>query len=369
MEPRVPSVFEKIDQLRAEGKSHDQLVRTFFELTRAPVNPPIEDFSGYEFVDANLAGFSFSNLNFAGCAFFGCELSSADFAGCELRDAVFGPSKEKPTSLRSASFTSVKAQNAIFKADAKGANFTNAKLAGAIFDGAILRGTHFNGASLGGASLIDAVVNSHTQFKDVENVNRTKLRRYTLACLGPEFGGLTEGNRMDMHIVDDVATLRSEFGGVWAILHFAAMIVFIAPYVWFLLRGYSVATFTPAKGALTMPLGIALLRYIVTGGVNWQTSWSPNPWSLVPFAAYAVYNVARGLLLWKTKRLETQEHVTRLPAKFSLADDVTIGGKGVKLTFKWNWVYQAVRWLLYFAIASVLANSFHFLSILIPVST
>ena len=65
-----------------------------------------------------------------------------------------------------------------------------------------------------------------------------------------------------------------------------------------------------------MTLFEALCRYIVRGGENWMSTWHPNWIPFLTFLLVATYNFARMALLWKTKRLETQEVVTNLPVRF-----------------------------------------------------
>ena len=129
---------------------------------------------------------------------------------------------------------------------------------------------------------------------------------------------MTEGQLMDLTLTDDVSTLRRDFGGIWGLIHVITLIVFFFPYVWFLVeRLIRVNFMSPNEDTVT--LLEALLRFILRGGRDWQESWEPSL-SFYAFVFVLLYNVARSVLLWKTKKLETDEEVKGYPVRFSFSD-------------------------------------------------
>ena len=164
-------------------------------------------------------------------------------------------------------------------------------------------------------------VDQTTKFQGITDIQGMKIDRYSLACLGDN-SGLTLGNLMDLDIEDDVAKLRQEFGGIWGIFHLVALVTFVSPYAWFLIYHWSLAQFSSEPDGMT--LLEAFTRYVVTGGNAWHEplNLSNINWiSLGSFFVYAIYNIVRGCLLWRSKRLETEQEVKGLPVKFILKDN------------------------------------------------
>lgn len=161
-------------------------------------------------------------------------------------------------------------------------------------------------------------VDRGTKFSSVKKVSGCQIDRFTLECLGEEYGGLTRGQRMQMKIIDDVVTLRSQYSGFWQWIHVCALLAFAAPYLWFLAQQWSEIRFNPPASE-GLRLWEAFARYVVNGGVGWREGWSPS-WVLGLFTFSLLYNVLRGALLWKTKTLEMEELARGLPVKFSLME-------------------------------------------------
>jgi hypothetical protein len=165
---------------------------------------------------------------------------------------------------------------------------------------------------------------------------------------------------MKMRIVDDVLTLRSQFGGIWTLLHLSAILVFVFPYVWFLIKQWTVASFgMHAKTESSMPLWMALAGFVWTGGGNWKANWQDwhfAPLSFGSFAVFALYNAARLALLWKTKNLETQEEIIGLPAEFSLQASPT-----------WRSIYYATQIGFWAALCAAIINTIHFFTMRVPI--
>jgi uncharacterized protein YjbI with pentapeptide repeats len=370
MDERVKLVLYHMKELQDNTFPDREIETAWLAMTRQN-SPPIHDFAGARFDRLNLKGCNFTGLEMTRAVFNNCALTGAIFARARLAHAKFGVADEDGYCwIEDADFSGADAGGAEFRGDLSRATFLGAKLPAATFDGCDLQGANFSESDLNLVTFTDCNVNVATRFHEVRGVRQASMQRYALASLGPSHGGLTEGNLMNMVIVDDVALLRSEFGGVWAILHFVALAVFVAPYAWFLYVGFTTASFAPPNGQQTVSLGEALTRYILTGGVNWQHSWRVNFASFVPFVAYSIYNAARALLLWKTKKLETQQDVTRLPAKFALDDTqellISRHWPDFKIKWRWRWFYFAVRWLFYAGLISVILNTWHFLTIRMP---
>ncbi len=159
---------------------------------------------------------------------------------------------------------------------------------------------------------------------------------------------------MVMSIKDDVARLRQQFGGMWSWMHAAAVVCFIAPYVWFLAVQSIRAEFTQDDNSIT--LLTAVLRYIWNGGRDWQTGWDVDYIAISLFASFAVYNAARLALLWKTKTLEMQQIVSGLPVMFSLRDHT-----------RWLYCYDICNGGFWFSVAIAIANSLRFMMMRVPV--
>jgi hypothetical protein len=174
--------------------------------------------------------------------------------------------------------------------------------------------------------------------------------------LGKEWGNLTEGNLMTMDIQDDVATLRSEFSGIWALLHFVAIAFFFTPYIWFLIQHRIEASFTKIDHASSMTLMTALGRYIYNGGVDWRTKWDLNFYSLIPFIVFLIYNIIRILLLYKTKTLETKQEVSNLPAMFSFEEEP-----------RWANMLKAAKIGVFIYLICAVINVIYFMQMRIPI--
>lgn len=278
------------------------------------------DFTNALFENLNLRTVDFTGLDLTSSRFLDCDCSGVTFSRCKLHKAVFISGRADNCRFDSASLV-----NSSLNISLQGSDFSGADLTGVRFDGSDLRGARFQNAVLQNASLLNVRVDESTTFRQLETSRNTKIERYSLACLKDE-SGLSLGNKMDLAIVDDVAKLRSEFGGIWAMVHILALIVFIFPYGKFLFTQSALANFT-RDAPTDVTLLEAFARFIYSGGEKWKSGWSLNFPSFLAFNIYLVYNAARGLLLWKTKSLETQQDVSGLPARFSLTKPSDIGYK------------------------------------------
>lgn len=156
-----------------------------------------------------------------------------------------------------------------------------------------------------------------------------------------------------MSIRDDLAKLRSAYSGFQQWLHLFALMVFVFPYVWFLVKSWATARFIEDRQG-GIALWEAFIRYIVTGGEGWREGWSVNLYSFVPFVLALCYNLLRLVLLVKTKRLELQESISGLPAVFSLQG-------------RWHFWYQAARIGFWLNLLFVAVHTYHFLQMTVPI--
>ena len=158
---------------------------------------------------------------------------------------------------------------------------------------------------------------------------------------------------MTMKIVDGVATLRAYYSGFLQWIHLTALAVFVFPYAWFVTRYCSAARFTPQEYGDWIPLWTALLRYIWSGGMEWETEWRFH-WSFVLFVVALGYNCLRLVLFCKTKQLELHQEASGLPVLFTLEHSW------------WGTVFKIANVLMVLNIAAIAANTIHFLTQKIP---
>jgi hypothetical protein len=198
-----------------------------------------------------------------------------------------------------------------------GGYFAASAFKGADLTGVSARGAQFHGVTFEGAVLRDAIlegvaVDGGTRFENAE-VDGCRMERQTLERL-EDYGGLTRGRRMTMHIEDPVAEMRSYYSGVWQWIHVTALLVFLFPYVVFIWKKYLVASFG-LVGSESVTLWTALRVFVLTGGTGAAVAWGP----FGVFCYSTVYNALRVVLLYKTKALELKQDASGLPAPFSLA--------------------------------------------------
>ncbi len=275
--------------------------------------------------------------------FDGADLSAATLNHCDLDFARFDN-----TNLQAAVFTLSHLNGASFRhCDAQKAQFRDAECNAASFLEVNCRDAKFNGAQLRKASFKGVTVNSETHFHKAI-VEGCRIDRHTLESLN-NYGGLTVGDRMGMLIDDDVATMRFSFGGFRGIIHLIGLIIFAAPYLWFIGRCWYVAEFMSGGPGESVTIIEALLRFVWSGGVGWQHGWMLNWYPFLLFAFALIYNVLRFRLLWKTKTLEHRQSVSGVPVRFSLL--------GI-----WRMLYEAGRIGFYLNLAVVFLHTLHFLN-------
>lgn len=320
----------------------------------------------------NLVGAVFEKIELERSRFASCNLKSANFrfarlTRCELSGQVPGLGVE--CNAQGAEFEGATLENSLLQLDLAGANFRGSEQDKTVFDGSSLRAANFSQASLVACSLRGVAVNSRTLFQDLKSIEGCHMDQHTIACLGPD-SGLSVGNRQNMIIHDDVALLRSQFSGVWMWSHVLAIVAFVIPYVWFLGHQWVVAWFHEANVETTIPLWEALGRFILRGRLDWRTGLTPH-WPFFTFLLILGYNLARAVLLIKTKRLETQQQVTGIPVKFSL-DDASAGlpiwkgrriGRGWRV---WRQLYNVAFWGFWVSLILIAINSIQFWMMPVP---
>lgn len=342
----------------------------------------------------SLTGLDLSEFRFSGLSLQRCDLTKANLTGAELNDAnltkanLTGATLED-ANLSNANLTGVTLDNAnlmnaglqkagLHQASLRGANLGGANLNRAVLTGsmmvsAILTNTvlthtqlvaanlrrsnlsdaHLEGANLTGADLRGIHVNNGTRLVGAE-VLGCLIDRYTLELLN-QYGGLTKGDRMRMSIVDGVADLRQQFGGLMRLFHGLALAAFAFPYAWFLVKQWMVARFSEADETIT--LFRVSCEYIWTGGDWTGGDFTYETLAFLPVAYFGwalFYNVIRFGMLVKTNNLESKERTTGLPERFHLAG-------------WWKYPYWVVKWGFWVNLLIVAAHTWHFLGQRIPI--
>ena len=255
MNKKVKELLDSLDTLKGKQLSDR------FNQWRSQ-NPQIKDFSNIIFDEYDLTGTHLNNLNLKSCVFKNCKLANSNFNGSDVENCVFLDNCIAANS----NFSSTNAQSTIFMCNLDRANFSGANLENANFSGSSLRRSDFKGALLRNSSLLNVIVDGGTIFSDVSTVEGCKIDKYTIECLSLDCG-LTTGNKMDMEIIDDVAKLRSQFGGIWTWIHLFSLIIFSTPYIWFLGYHWTFSReFHNSDNQNSITLIEALMRYIVSGG-------------------------------------------------------------------------------------------------------
>lgn len=350
-----------------------------------------EAFKNFEFpegivlVQTNFAGWNLSNSrwNNANCTnanFNNATLDKSVFTSANLREAQFHKASLKDckwikTNLRSVKYQKSQATNCVFQqcdikhanfegsdltssrlttCQCNGSNFIDANLTGTSFLESDIRSCTFNGAIMVKAHFNPSHVDAKTRLEDLMDVRGMVMPKLVHQSLGPDYGGLSLTQLREITIEYDLARLQASFSGFKSILHMSALVIFLFPYCWFIIKQWGVATFSPFEGE-TISLWIAILRFIVNGGDGWQVGWSPNWFSCLAFLSALLYNSSRLGLLFKTKQLELQERITGLPVDFRLNQ---------KKRKSWWWWHHV---FLYAYVIGVIYNTTHFLTMQVHV--
>ena len=162
------------------------------------------------------------------------------------------------------------------------------------------------------------------------------------------YAELSVGQRIQMDVVDDAATLRQAYTGFWQWFHLTALIVFLLPYVWFVVREYGAAQFGIVKDGVT--LWEATARFIWNGGEHIKEGFKFNFWPFLAFVFALLFNGLRVLMLWKAKSLELAEQVRGIPTLFDFLRNP-----------RWGLFHGIMKYLSWISIGVLFLNSFHFM--------
>lgn len=296
-----------------------------------------------------------ANLNSADLnrsRFFRCNAGSSDFRGALLNDVEL-----TSCDLSKSMFSGVtNATEVDFDScNLNGATFENSNLVRASFFGCQIKDTVFHNSGLTLADFSYVQANARTTFVGA-TVEGMTIERHTLESM-KEYGNLTPGDRMRMNIIDGVAILRNSYSGFWQWVHLSALVLFLYPYIWFVVSNWAKSQFitTGAGIATSITLLEALGRFIVSGGEDWKSGWSVSFWPFSAFIFASCYNIIRAILLWKTKQLELHEQASGLPALFSLDG-------------KWRVMYWIGHYGFAFNALVVTYHTYHFLQKRIPIT-
>lgn len=302
------------------------------------------DFYKADFGGALLRKAKFISADLGGANFSGAELTGADLSEANLSEANLNGANLSDANLNKADLR---------KANLSGATFSGTIATHANLTGADISNVRFESTDLTDATLLNVTVDQQTSFANVKSVIKCKITRITLASLR-EYGDLTIGNRIDMDIVNDVALLRRGFSGMRFWIYIVLILVFLTPYLNFLIRQSLRSSFDlPAHDSISVFQSIGY--FIWSGGTTW-TAPRLNFWPFASFVVFIFYNALRASLLWKTKELELEEEATGLPSKFVFATHP-----------RWHRAFLATRLFAYVAILVVIYHSWHFLSARVPI--
>jgi len=180
--------------------------------------------------NTNLKNADLEPTTFKYCDFRGADLSEALLRNYDFENCSFGQDEKTIEDKKRESGVLSKADLAEFTSLACKLNQLNRT---------VLFGTYFLKTSLCFVDLTTVVVDEATKLERVSVIN-TRISRQVLERL-EDHGGLTIGRRRQMKIVDDIMTLRESFSGFWNKLHFFAMLIFLAPYIWFIAKQWVLA--------------------------------------------------------------------------------------------------------------------------------
>jgi len=341
--------------------------------TEIPTDPPSRTkaggirFNGLTFIEITFRDFIFfqdpplQNHEWRGCHFLNCDFAGSNWTKIDLRGTEFIECRGM-TSLNSSNLSDCLLKNC----NLRGSQLAKTQLVAITVIACDLRQVQLDDANLTNASFHAVEFDGQTSLHRLESTKNWHVDKYTIASLS-DACGLTVGNRMDMVIRDDVAELQKQFSGLLRLLHLLSLTVFFAPYAWFLVSHWAEARFE-GDTANTVPLYVALFRYFVNAGVDWQQGLKPSWGWLTVSILILLYNVVRFRLLWKTYDLEASQRISGVPVRFSLSESVTsprwlswLGDRPI-----WNWLYVANKFGYWFYLGFVALKAWHFLTMRIP---
>lgn len=339
------------------------------------------------FGQASLQGTSCERADFYQANFSGADLKGTNFAHVDLTTVILGDARLENSRMHQATFGRLTLSKAVIKAsdfsqanlsnvdlkgrdlkgcvfhtaDLSGADLTNSVLASVDFRHAILTkalfvssdltGAKLDSANLACADLTNCKTSGSTRWDDV--VLDDALMSKRLAVILEASGHVTKAQIASMHISDPLRSLRASYGGFNRVLHVAFLLTFVAPYAAFIVRCLVMRKWFGGRDKDTIPMLLALIRYLWSGGEDLSESASFNFWAVATFSYLLLYNATRGWLLWKLMQFELEEQITGIPPETD--------PKGFLAT-----VIRANRLLFLFSIACLIAHTLNFLSLPVP---
>ncbi len=282
----------------------------------------------------NLSDFNLEDVNFAkvGRDLVGVNLDRADiyrgqFQGLDLTKA------------------------SLCEAHARRVNFTRSKLISADLRGADLRGSDMSYADLTNADLRGCSIKG-LLFTNA-SVKGMRIDRHALRSLGPENGGLTDADLIDLKIDDDSVRLMVGFSGLFAVTHVVSVLIFLLPYLVYGYRLYisSVGDICSAAEVLCIPLRSAMWEYVQTGGGRHDV----DCFGLLIFFLLIIYSVFRISLAIKAQRLSVTERASGIPQRFVL--------KGY-----WRYSFYGCQLLAPINLIMVLVRTYELMGLNVPVA-
>jgi hypothetical protein len=122
---------------------------------------------------------------------------------------------------------------------------------------------------------------------------------------------------MVLNVSDSLATLRSDYTGIWLWIHLTALALFLLPYGVFVSDALIATSMTSSLPPDAQPLGKELFWYILSAGHGDHVFH----WGALLFVFGIVYNGLRGALLYKTHVLFLAHQISGLPLTYVLEQD------------------------------------------------
>lgn len=230
----------------------------------------------------------------------------------------------------------------------KESNFENADLSNTEIINCQFSKSNLRNSKLYGIELSNEVTFDSTDFSGAS------IDRYSLECI--TLSQLPKSSRVKLNCKDDVAELRLMYSGIYGAINLLLLLLFFAPYLYFLGKLWVVAKFNIEGNYETISMIGALGRYIVSGGTYWQTEWDFRLFPIFIFLLAFIYNISRLILLAKTVSLEHKEKIHSLPVKFSLSEQ------------PWSFLYKANKLFFYINFVVVFMHTVRFMTQQVPTS-
>lgn len=322
--------------------------------------------------NAKLAKAHLKEARLAEAKLFGSDLIEADLRESDLTEADL-----TQANLTKADLTQVKLVSA---------KLVRTELVSAKLVGANLCGSDLREANLSGADLRNANFDYKTNMSGA-TVKGVKIYKFELEQL-KDYGGLTLKQLREMEIIYDLGKLRQSFSGWMSFIHVLFLVLFLTPYVFYIVKQITISNLiynsveqskkvkNDIEGRLQatgniinndlkeeikkLPLSSEMAKNIlerIEQKINEQNKnilekvsvEKPNETSLAKslcdyivtnhvyvFYFLFIYNLLRGLLLWKTKSLENLEAIQGLSSDFTFESNKS-----------WYVFYVCMCWLTY----------------------